>query len=573
MNSINWRADTRRWLTDAPVVSKDTLLVGSPLHQVTALDRHTGEELWTTQVGHDLDAPQVLGARALVRSHGVAGSVPGAGLPDILPLDELHGLDLATGRREWTVRLSDQMGYHWTSPDGQLYVRSQANELQRLDPATGTPVWSRPVQGYEVWPTFGANGDVMVVEDREDVGQRLAVLDPATGEPRWQFEGGWLQLEVGPQGQIGLSNYKSEQGVYHVLDPASGRELCQVDTSVYRPCAFVGDRLIAQAADWEQGSLHGLDLTTGAAAWSRELPGHVGLVVGLGDSVVATSWKDQGKETQVASFDAASGAERWSVPLAGPINLHTGPEGELLAVAAEETQETGTTATRLTRLDPATGEVLWTAETPGGGSVSIDRGKVRLDLNGARVQEFDLGSGQPAGYFQTGERLAVSQPAEDGTVYVAEHSGRVRPLTELTPGLGPDCDGVDSPGSGTVTYMRSGFRLIEDQGALVADFDWNGQYEAWDYLVRLDRDGDGSPELDQPVTVAELRSWDKDGDGFVARDEARGLSWHLWRDSDSSGTLTQDDFVYQMPRGSAEEVVVDVERMHLHNAYGVTRDL
>jgi len=573
MHTINWRADTRRWITDAPVVARDTLLVSSPMHQITALDRHTGEERWTAQLGDDLDSAQVLGNRALVRSHGVAGSEPGAGLPDIKPLDELHGLNLETGQKEWTVRLSDQLGYHWTSPTGQLYVRSQKDELQRLDPATGTPVWSRPVQGYDVWPTFGANGDVMVVEDREDVGQRLAALDPETGEPRWQVEGGWLQLEVGPQGQLGLSNYKSDQGVYHVLDPATGKELCQVDTSLYRPSGFVGERLIAAGANWEEGSLHGLDLTTGQPAWSHQLPGHVGLVVGLGDAVVATSWKEQGKETRIASFDAGSGAERWSLPLTGPVNIHTGPGGELLAVAYEESQETGTTATRLTRLDPATGEVLWTAETPGGGQLSIDHGKVRLDLNGARVQEFDLASGQATGYFQTGERLAISQPAEDGTVYVAEHSGRVRPLTELTPGLGPDCDGVDSPGPGTVTYMRGGFRLFEDQGALVADFDWNGQYEAWDYKVRLDRDGDGAPELDQPVTLAELRSWDKDGDGFVSREEARGLNWQLWRDSDSSGTLNEEDYVYVMPRGSGEEVAVDVERMHLHNAYGVTREV
>lgn len=576
MNTINWRADTRRWLTDAPVVAQDTLLVSSPLHQVTALDRFTGAERWTAQVGDDLDAPQVMGDKALVRSHGVEGSVPGAGLPEIKSRDELFALDLLTGDVAWKVRLSDEMGYHWTSPAGQLYVRSHNNELQRLDPATGTPLWSRPVQGYDVWPTFAPDGQVMVVERREDVGERLVSLDPETGEVRWQFEGGSLQLEVGPQGQLGVNNYKYDSGCYHVLDSA-GQERCQVDTAVYRPCLFAGERLIAQGADWENGSLHGLELATGQAAWARELPGSPGLVVGLGDAVVATSWKEQGKETWVSSFDASSGTERWALQLTGPVNLHTGPEGELLAVATERNENWGTSATRLTRLDPATGEVLWTAETPGGGRLSIDGGRVRLDLNGARVQEFDLATGQPAGYFQTGERLAVSAAAEDGTVYVAEHSGRVRPLSELAPGVGPDSDAVDSPGSGTVTYMRSGFNLFEGEkngrAALIADFDYNGQHEAWDYVVTLDRNGDGQPELDQPVTLGELRSFDANGDGFVAREEARNLSWHLWRDSNQDGALDGDDFIYEMPRGSAEEVVVDVERMKIHNAYGVTREV
>lgn len=106
-----------------------------------------------------------------------AGEVPLAGAARVL-------FDPGSAER-WRVPLPFCSQNRPTSDArGELYMASHAGSLQRLDPESGKPVWTFRQGRYLTDPTFTPEGNVLLVSDMRHV----HVLDPASGQGLHQVD-------------------------------------------------------------------------------------------------------------------------------------------------------------------------------------------------------------------------------------------------------------------------------------------------------------------------------------------------------------------------------------------------
>ncbi|MEU0118278.1 serine/threonine-protein kinase [Streptomyces bobili] len=109
----------------------------------------------------------------------------------------------------------------------------------------------------------------------------------------------------------GLAHVLSHSGKrVEAFDPASGKVRWERDVSAYKGVRYAGRTLLLTAAD---GTVTGVDAASGRTAWSRRIPG-VGdpyFVSFPGNSLVyATSASSEGR-TRVTAVDPATGEVRW----------------------------------------------------------------------------------------------------------------------------------------------------------------------------------------------------------------------------------------------------------------------
>lgn len=109
----------------------------------------------------------------------------------------------------------------------------------------------------------------------------------------------------------GLAHVLTHSGKrVEAFDPASGKVRWERDVSAYEGVRYAGGTLLLTAAD---GTVTGVDAGSGRTAWSRRVPG-VGdpyFVSFPGDSLVyATSTSGEGR-TRVTAVDPATGDVRW----------------------------------------------------------------------------------------------------------------------------------------------------------------------------------------------------------------------------------------------------------------------
>ncbi|MFF9408817.1 PQQ-binding-like beta-propeller repeat protein [Streptomyces anandii] len=255
-------------------------------------------------------------------------------------------------------------------------------------------------------------------------------------------------------------------GLVFALDPADGRLLWRhtVSTSVISTPPPVSGGLVAALTDRGR-RLEALDPATGKVRWKRAVPA-AGGVQAAGGMLLVT-----GPDGTVTGVDGASGAAKWSRPLPGqPTPYFRSYAGDPLAYTAGVSADGE--STRVTAVDPRTGEVRWDTRLKGslepigssGGSVrflSLDpvygearalvgysprTGETRRSPLTVRLQEahgtvhdgvaylmavggaleaVDLGSGKRLWSLQTSVSRA-SVPVTDGRhVYVGSADGRL----------------------------------------------------------------------------------------------------------------------------------------------------
>lgn len=127
-------------ITGDPVIDFDIVYASSQSGRLVALDRRSGERLWTHQDG----------------SYGPVLPI-GAGLFMVSDIGEVLRLDAATGEVIWRAALPE-----WQRPDrrrdaiphfgpllagGRLIVASGDGLLRSFDPATGAPLATLPIPG------------------------------------------------------------------------------------------------------------------------------------------------------------------------------------------------------------------------------------------------------------------------------------------------------------------------------------------------------------------------------------------------------------------------------------------
>lgn len=258
-----WTQELGAW-TSVPLVVGDRVFVSVRDHDdagatVTALDRATGDVLWSRPAGGVEGGDLVFdgGRLFVVTTRGLA-----------------RALDPATGATLWAAPV--QENHTLTLPvaaGGKLYAiaSSLGASLTALDQATGAPVFAARTLG----PNGGlaADGEQVYVADDCD---GVRAFDGAAGARRWSAEAGCANVAEAPYSVVHDGRLYTADG--RIWATATGTELGRYSST--QPPAFAGMLGLFLEAD---GALVARDALTGLERWRQAGDGRLAgppLIVG-----------------------------------------------------------------------------------------------------------------------------------------------------------------------------------------------------------------------------------------------------------------------------------------------------
>ncbi|MCV2463805.1 serine/threonine-protein kinase [Streptomyces sp. ICN988] len=279
-------------------------------------------------------------------------------------------------------------------------------------------------------------------------------LDPADGSTLWRHpveeavrseppvtSGGLVQPEVGLLGPL------------EALDPATGKPKWQEDMPAYDGLRTVGDMLLLTRAD---GMVTGVDSATGRTRWAHRIPGlsvpyFTSFAGERHPAAYATSQSADGKRTRVTAVDPASGDVRWDVELAGALTPVGAADGSVFLVAEGAAYGDVEAVVRYTPATGATRRVkLPIPVAQASASAGVRGDTVYLMGAGGSLVAVDMAAGKQAWRLETGVSRG-SKPVSDGRhVYVTAPDGRLLGvdarrgtlLGQTRPRLGAESDTV-----------------------------------------------------------------------------------------------------------------------------------
>ncbi|MDI3096576.1 serine/threonine-protein kinase [Streptomyces sp. AN-3] len=290
-------------------------------------------------------------------------------------------------------------------------------------------------------------------------------LDPADGGTLWRHpveeavrdeppvvSGGLVQPEVGLLGPL------------EALDPATGEPAWQEEMPAYDGLRTVGDMLLLTRAD---GMVTGVDSATGRTKWARRIPGQAvpyftSFAGERRPAAYATSPSADGRRTRVTAVDPASGDVRWDTELAGALKPVGAADGSVFLVAEGATYGDVRSVVRYTPATGATRRVVLPIPVEQA-QAGVHGDTVYLMGAGGSLVAADMAAGKQAWRLETGVSRG-STPVSDGRhVYVTAPDGRLlgvdaragRLLGQTRPRLGPDSDKV--PASLPAPLLAGGY--------------------------------------------------------------------------------------------------------------------
>ncbi|MDP9868472.1 MULTISPECIES: outer membrane protein assembly factor BamB family protein [Streptosporangium] len=254
-HALDARTGRRRWRH--PVGPSSTFVVAKRRvilvdgETAVGLDTVSGRELWHFHSADtfSISRPVIDGATVYIDDAG--GTV--------------HALDVATGRRRWSVRTgAAKDGSHraTTAAAGKVvYVIGADRRLRALDAATGARRWNTLLGSPVAFPPVPA-GDAVYAWGAAGV---LYALDARTGRLRWAFAPGAVSFPAELAVDRGRVYLADGDGVLHCLDAVTGMEQWRQSVGadhVSGPIVHAGT-VYAGAG----GAVHALDGITGARKW------------------------------------------------------------------------------------------------------------------------------------------------------------------------------------------------------------------------------------------------------------------------------------------------------------------
>lgn len=247
-----------------PFIADQAIFVAGA-KSVSAWQKATGKLLWKTKIGEEISA-------------GVNGSY--LNTPSIY-IGTSNGnaisINANTGKIQWIERLSSQVLAISPEKEGRVAFRSIDGKLHGLSSNTGELIWQRS-QRTPVLTLLGASVPIIVgplVISGFDNG-KVAAYQLQNGTPAWEVT---LAL---PRGRTELER------------------LIDVDGKIKQ----LGNALFASSLN---GSIDGVDLSSGAVAWSKKFSSSTGIT---GDPQGLYSSDDKGN---IWKMQPQTGAPVWSM--------------------------------------------------------------------------------------------------------------------------------------------------------------------------------------------------------------------------------------------------------------------
>lgn len=257
--------DRRGVFYATPAVDEERVIVASqvpgggffsvPKNVVWALDRETGEDLWS----FDGATSQYIEGGALGEGVFVIGNTDG----------NVYALDAESGALKWMF----ETGHHvWATPlivGGTVYVGSMDRHLYALSLSDGEVHWAFNAGGAFAGTPALRDGTLYIGAFDD----KLYAIDADTGTERWHFEGeNWFWGGPATYGDIVYAT--DVNGNVYAVDAETGeqiwRQVLETEVRAGPAMAEDGSRLFVNSQD---GTLHALSSADGFVMWSRESEG------------------------------------------------------------------------------------------------------------------------------------------------------------------------------------------------------------------------------------------------------------------------------------------------------------
>lgn len=297
--TVLWRYEAGRPIASQVAVADDTIYLLTVVGTVHALDPVTRSARWTA----DVDAP----SRA---SPSVADGLV------IVPSEAgIHAFRVDDGTVAWQNLDIGQVAGTPAIVDGLVIAASDGGTVSALRVEDGAVTWVHEAGGSV--GTSVAAGDDLVVVGTVD-GEAVA-LDQRTGRERWRQlldAGARVATPTVADGLVFVATLEGGgPGSRHVraLDPETGALVWAVDNPgdlALFPPAVLNDRAFIGGLD---GSVSAVGGASGGSIWRYEAPGPVDIVAAVVDDTVFSA----SNGGWAFALDAATGEERWRVPIEG----------------------------------------------------------------------------------------------------------------------------------------------------------------------------------------------------------------------------------------------------------------
>ncbi|GGX37247.1 serine/threonine protein kinase [Streptomyces malachitofuscus] len=318
--------------------------------------------------------------------------------------------------------------------------------LGGTDSARKAPAAQSSAGGFGVWEATPAQDGGMPQCTHGTRGLLCALpglvvaLDPADGRTLWRHDVAGTTRSEPPVVAGGLVQPSLDRiGDLEALDPATGRQVWRKDALEYQGVRAVGGMLLLTRAD---GTVTGVDAASGETRWSHRIPGQAvpyfssfagepgkrgksGQPGKTGEpSAYATSPSRDGSRTRVTAVDPATGDVRWDAELKGSLTPVGAADGAVYLVAGGDVHGDVNAVLRYT---PATGDTrrvklpVPVAQAQAG----VHGDTVHLMGAGGSLVAVDMAARKQKWRLETGVSRG-SVPVSDGRhVYVTAPDGRL----------------------------------------------------------------------------------------------------------------------------------------------------
>ena len=413
----------------------------------------------------------------------------------------LYVLDAGNGEQLWSLDMSSRtsvvQGRVWLPAvaEGTVYVSTQDGVVVALDLETGEVSWQSALADEVSGSPTIWDGTLYVVT----AGTDLHALDALTGAEQWASK---LPDRISTQSPTvvdGVIYYPGDSGSVNALDASNGTSLWQSEPfSAHRVAAYGDGRLYIPTLD---GTLAVVAASDGILIWRTDpLPGEAFNPVVTDEAVILAVF---GVSTQ--SLDPATGEVQWSLntpalqssPHAGGSTLYLNFDGE------------GT----YNAVDLQTGEVMATGEAAGAGSTAAIVGDV-LFVSGVSgpVRAFGLGGdGAPKEVQGTVPETAyVATPAsqtEDESIVQAPAAGEIQAVSVMKISPSGNLGMEEAPDGRFFVMTREGMQFYDRDG---------NELKLWP-LQQGSEPGQFEPEYQGPgINWGSLfAAWLEDGNAYL----------------------------------------------------------
>ncbi|MFF7937731.1 PQQ-binding-like beta-propeller repeat protein [Streptomyces sp. NPDC007940] len=250
-------------------------------------------------------------------------------------------------------------------------------------------------------------------------------LDPTDGTLLWRHSADTNRWSVPPALSGGLVLPLAEYGNrLEALDPATGRTRWQRKVPTYNGLWTAGGMVLVAGTD---GTVAGVNSTSGDTEWSRRIPGHATPSVSTfpGDPLLyVTSTSVDESTTRVTAVDAATGDVRWDERLEGALTPIGSEDGSVFFLSVDQVFDYARAVVRYTPASGATRTVKLAVPRQGA-QATVRGGVVYVLATVGAMEAIDVDTGRRLWHLETSVSRG-SVPVADGShVFLTASDGRL----------------------------------------------------------------------------------------------------------------------------------------------------